>query len=186
MLLIPKEDIKNYPLSSQGKIVFNDKTLTRGADFSLERRTAAIAYCQQSIDSGIFCILVEDKFQLTIWVESSENPQKSVELPSVPQKSPTPSFQFSEEKIDRLATEMRDRVFGLNIKDRWYNLKVYPRCFIGSDAVKWLMKSQKLTKEEALQLGQKLVECRIIHHVFDEHQFEDGHFFYRFYMDEKY
>jgi hypothetical protein len=187
MLVISKQDIEHYPLSSQGKISFDGKTLTKGADFSIKLRDAAIAYCQKYRDAGIFCLLVEDKIQLTVWIESVEPVEKSnaSESQTETDRLPTSSLQISKEKLDRLVTKMRDRVFGLDIKDRWYNLKVYPRCFIGSDAVKWLMKNQKLTKEEAIRAGQILVDRRIIHHVLDEHQFEDGHLFYRFYMDEQ-
>jgi hypothetical protein len=185
MLVIPKQDIKNYPLSSRGKITFDGKTLTKGANFSVKLRDTAIAYCQKYRDAGTFCLLVEDAIQLTVWIESVEPAERSDASESQIDRPPVSSLQISQAKLDRLIIEMRDRVFGLDIKDRWYNLKVYPRCFIGSDAVKWLMTNQKLTREEAIRAGQILIERRIIHHVLDEHQFEDSHLFYRFYTDEK-
>jgi hypothetical protein len=185
MLVIPKQDIENYPLSSQGKITFDGKTLTKGANFSVKLRDTAIAYCQKYRDAGVFCLLVEDAIQLTVWIESVEPTERSGASESQIDRPPVSSLQISQEKLERLIIKMRDRVFGLDIKDRWYNLKVYPRCFIGSDAVKWLMTNQKLTREEAIRAGQILIERRIIHHVLDEHKFEDGHLFYRFYTDEK-
>ena len=87
------------------------------------------------------------------------------------------------EEIQALVKQMRGQT-GVAIEDRWYHLKLYPKCFIGSEAVEWLMHTQKLTKEEAIRLGQMLVEHQIIHHVVDEHRFKDGYFFYRFYEDE--
>ncbi len=74
---------------------------------------------------------------------------------------------------------------GLEIKDRRYRLNLYPCCFVGSQAVEWLMRTQNCTREEALNIGQLLVERGIIHDVTDEHPFRDDFFFYRFYSDEQ-
>ena len=41
-----------------------------------------------------------------------------------------------------------------------------------------------VSRDEAVHLGQSLVERGIFHHVLDEHPFRDGNFFYRFYADE--
>ncbi|HAA30131.1 MAG TPA: hypothetical protein DCE56_23655, partial [Cyanobacteria bacterium UBA8553] len=60
-----------------------------------------------------------------------------------------------------------------------------PCCFVGSQAVEWLMRTQNCTREEALNIGQLLVERGIIHDVTDEHPFRDDFFFYRFYSDEQ-
>ena len=85
--------------------------------------------------------------------------------------------------IDDLVDQMRGPL-GLKIQDRRYNLKLYHKCFIGSEAVNWLVQTQNTTKEKAVWLGQILVNRGIIHHVLDEHHFEDGYFFYRFYEDD--
>ena len=92
-------------------------------------------------------------------------------------------FSISEQEIKSLVAQMRG-LDGLEIKDRWYNFKRYPQCFIGSDAVKWLMKNQKITREGAIALGQMLIKRGIIAHVVNEHQFEDSYLFYRFKVDE--
>ena len=55
---------------------------------------------------------------------------------------------------------------------------------MGSEAVKWFMQQQLASREEAIKLGQVLVERSIIHHVTDEHTFKDDHLFYRFFEDE--
>ncbi len=47
------------------------------------------------------------------------------------------------------------------------------------------MRTQNCTREEALNIGQLLVERGIIHDVTDEHPFRDDFFFYRFYSDEQ-
>ncbi|MGB3405527.1 MAG: mechanosensitive ion channel domain-containing protein [Microcoleaceae cyanobacterium] len=84
---------------------------------------------------------------------------------------------------DKIVTAMRGEN-GVSIEDRWFQLKVFPNVFIGSDAVDWLMKYEKSTREEAIIMGQLMLQQGIIHHVLDEHDFEDEPLFYRFYADE--
>lgn len=86
--------------------------------------------------------------------------------------------------IEALVTAMRGSG-GLEIKDRRDRLNLYPVCFIGSEAVEWLVQRQNCTREEAIALGQLLIERGIIHHVSDEHPFQDDYYFYRFYADEQ-
>ena len=73
---------------------------------------------------------------------------------------------------------------GVAIEDRRYLLNLYPRCFIGRDAVAWLRKNEGLGRREAIHVGRLMVERGHFHHVLDEHPFDDGVFFYRFYADE--
>ncbi|WP_371357521.1 hypothetical protein, partial [Hydrocoleum sp. CS-953] len=40
------------------------------------------------------------------------------------------------------------------------------------------------TREEAILMGELMLQQGIIHHVFDEHNFKDEPLFYRFYSDE--
>ncbi len=86
--------------------------------------------------------------------------------------------------LEALVTAMREPG-GLEIKDRRDHLNFYPACFIGSEAVEWLVQTQNCTREEAIQLGQILIERGIIHHVLDEYPFRDDYFFYSFYADEE-
>jgi small-conductance mechanosensitive channel len=73
---------------------------------------------------------------------------------------------------------------GLTIGDRHHLFSIYPKCFVGAEAVEWLMRANDLTRDEAIRLGQSLVERGVFHHVLDEHPFRDGNYFYRFYADE--
>ena len=88
-------------------------------------------------------------------------------------------------EIIELIDRMRDKNCGIEIKNRWYNLKLYRNSFVGAEAVKWLMQTEKISREEAIQLGQILIDRDIIHHVTDEHSFRDADLFYRFFQDEK-
>ncbi len=73
---------------------------------------------------------------------------------------------------------------GLVIADRRHHLALYRRCFVGREAVDWLVAREGLTRDEAVRLGQRLVEHGLVHHVLDEHPFRDAPFFYRFRADE--
>jgi hypothetical protein len=74
---------------------------------------------------------------------------------------------------------------GVAIRDRTYHAITFPSCFVGAEAVAWLMRKSGLSHNEAMTLGQRLIDLFIIHHVSDEHPFRDGYFFYRFYEDER-
>jgi small-conductance mechanosensitive channel len=69
---------------------------------------------------------------------------------------------------------------GVPLADRRHWLRVHRDCFVGSEAVDWLMKHEGLTRNEACVLGERLVELGRIRHVLDEHGFLDGHFYYCF------
>jgi small-conductance mechanosensitive channel len=69
---------------------------------------------------------------------------------------------------------------GVPRADRRHWLRVHRDCFVGSDAVAWLMKREGLTRNEAGELGERLGELGRIRHVLDEHGFRDGPFYYRF------
>ena len=91
--------------------------------------------------------------------------------------------RISEDDVAALVEQMRG-ADGLSISERRFRLALYPNSFVGSEAVEWIMRTQKATREAAIKLGQRLVELGILHHVSDEHPFKDEYLFYRFYEDE--
>uniref|UniRef100_A0A8D0GAU6 Phosphatidylinositol 3,4,5-trisphosphate-dependent Rac exchanger 2 protein n=1 Tax=Sphenodon punctatus TaxID=8508 RepID=A0A8D0GAU6_SPHPU len=71
------------------------------------------------------------------------------------------------------------------IKDRKRKLTTFPKCFLGSEFVSWLLETGEIHKpEEGVHLGQALLENGIIHHVTDKHQFKPEHMLYRFRYDD--
>jgi potassium efflux system protein len=96
-------------------------------------------------------------------------------------RSPTvaPAELLTDEKIQAIATAMQ-ATSGVEVSDRWYRHNLYPACFIGSEAVAWLVQTQNCTREEAIHLGQILLDQGIIQHVSEDYPFRDGYVFYRF------
>uniref|UniRef100_A0A7M4FMF9 Phosphatidylinositol 3,4,5-trisphosphate-dependent Rac exchanger 2 protein n=1 Tax=Crocodylus porosus TaxID=8502 RepID=A0A7M4FMF9_CROPO len=71
------------------------------------------------------------------------------------------------------------------IKDRKRKLTTFPKCFLGSEFVSWLLEIGEIHKaEEGVHLGQALLDNGIIHHVTDKHQFKPEHMLYRFRYDD--
>lgn len=93
------------------------------------------------------------------------------------------AVNWSDEQIQTLIARMRGPN-GVAIEDRRHLLTVYPKCFVGREAVDWLTRNVGLTREEATMAGQLLMDRGALRHVLDEHGFEDGNFFYRFREDE--
>ena len=82
-----------------------------------------------------------------------------------------------------LAAALRQAV---NIRDRTYHLRVYPNCFLGKDAISWLVSSGTTgSREEAAVIGSAMITAGYFHHVVDDHALKDQALFYRFYCDEE-
>ncbi|KAA8538022.1 hypothetical protein F0562_027398 [Nyssa sinensis] len=82
--------------------------------------------------------------------------------------------------IDELAVIVRKMKESIVVKDRFYKLRRFTNCFLGSEAVDFLSEDQYLEREEAIEFGRKLASKLFFHHVLDENLFEDGNHLYRF------
>ena len=69
---------------------------------------------------------------------------------------------------------------GVAIADRRWLFTLHRRCFVGSEAVDWLVCNAGLTRPEAVALGERFVRQGLVGHVLDEHGFRDGRFYFRF------
>ncbi len=69
---------------------------------------------------------------------------------------------------------------GLEIKDRYWRLRLYKKCFIGSEAVTWIAGRFRVSRAEAVVIGKICLRKGCFYHVFKEHDFKDDYFFYRF------
>ncbi|MGF1537134.1 MAG: mechanosensitive ion channel protein [Elainellaceae cyanobacterium] len=156
-------------------IAYRNQLFTQLDAFPKAQKSAAVKQAKDSAieNKGKHLILVieTDRFY-TIWQEDDTVRLKA--LKNIPVQSMN---------LEELIAQMRN-VGGIKIKDRHFNLKLYPRCFVGSEAVTWLMQTLQISQQDAVRLGQRLMDEGWIHHVIDEHPFECDYLFYRFYWDE--
>ncbi len=118
------------------------------------------------------------------WLKANDSDyEQEKTLLEVSQNPVNPPQVREEYDWNAIVTAMREEN-GVEIKDRRFQFKVFYQVFLGSDAVNWLMKYEKSTREEAILIGKIMVQQGIIHHVLDEHDFKDEPLFYRFYEDE--
>ncbi|HBB34635.1 MAG TPA: mechanosensitive ion channel protein MscS [Cyanobacteria bacterium UBA8803] len=108
----------------------------------------------------------------------STEPQSELSLTTV-----ISGTEITEAEMEALVRAMRE-TGGVEIKDRSYHLNIYPSCFIGAEAVEWLVQRYNCSRLEAINLGQILLDRGIIRPVLDEHFFQDDYSFYRFPIDE--
>ena len=91
---------------------------------------------------------------------------------------------FDNTDLEELATRVK-RV--LDIQDRKYGLpsKMYKKCFVGNEAVKKLVDEDIAGDEEdAVRIGNMMLNAGVFHHVQDAHPFKAEYLFYRFASDE--
>lgn len=75
----------------------------------------------------------------------------------------------------------------VKVCDRSFLLRKYRRCFVGNDAVAWLISRRfARTIREAEALGNALLQAGVFRHVRNEHRFRAGNYFYRFAAHENY
>ncbi|XP_065175504.1 uncharacterized protein LOC135805404 [Sycon ciliatum] len=71
------------------------------------------------------------------------------------------------------------------IGDHRYHLRNYKNSFVGSELVDWLVANKNMSRKEAGDMGQELIQRKFGHHVTDDHEFKDGYFFYRLVEDDE-
>ena len=113
-------------------------------------------------------------------------------------------------KLLEIVKKMSDPESGIPVKDRKWMFRSYPKSFvgknrhlqkfyriksktrthsfsiIGSEAVDWILANHLAdSREEAVALGQKLLNKKHFSHVTKDHQFKDEFLFYRFKEHDK-
>jgi Domain found in Dishevelled, Egl-10, and Pleckstrin (DEP) len=77
----------------------------------------------------------------------------------------------------------RAMVMNVEVKDRKYHMKTYHNCFVGSEAIEFLMCYLQLpSSQAALKVAQRMnSQLHFCEHVTPDHdQIQDAHLFYRF------
>ncbi len=49
------------------QLIFHNKVFTKGQSFSCKAREVALEICQEHLDNGGFCMLVEEGNLITLW-----------------------------------------------------------------------------------------------------------------------
>ncbi|MBW2573159.1 MAG: FAD-containing oxidoreductase [Deltaproteobacteria bacterium] len=91
---------------------------------------------------------------------------------------------FDSTDLEELVTRVK-RV--LDVRDRKHGFppKTYMKCFVGNEAVKKLLDEDIAGDEEdAVRIGNMMLNAGVFHHVQDAHPFENKYLFYRFTSDE--
>jgi len=90
------------------------------------------------------------------------------------------SFFLLEQELDNIAADFKKNV---DVRDRTFRLKTYKQCFVGSEAVDYLVNSgQAPSREDAVELGRALQssDVHLFEHVTRDHPFDDDYLFFRF------
>ncbi|MGB5636001.1 MAG: DEP domain-containing protein [Waterburya sp.] len=188
--------IKDQDKTRSG-LIYNDNLFVREKAFPKEEMEIAIKECREEyLDheerSKIPTLLVKEKDSVGIWMQNNEYKSDIIGISSAMQQVAGTQASSSNSKsknklnhvaVRQLVAEMRSER-GVEVKTRRYKLKLYQRCFVGNEAVDWISKKTKLSREDAVSLGQKMIDKGIFHHVLDDHQFKDEALFYRFNDDE--
>ena len=90
---------------------------------------------------------------------------------------------FIQSDLDELVATLRTN---LEIKDREYGFpkQIYPKCFIGHEAVSAMISGGIASdSEDAVRIGNVLLNAGVFSHVLKEHSFKNENLFYRFVSD---
>ena len=202
MMLLTSQDVAHCQATAniQGQIknkpgiIYNDSLFTLVQKYGLDELEVAIKeYREDFLDNEevqAATLMVKEQDVVGIWMHDDRyqpTTNSSEESNTEAAKTDTASSkkQSKSKLVDTkyIVSKMRGQD-GLKIKTRRHKLRLYHHCFLGNEAVDWLVGHLNIPREKAVLIGQNLVTKKIIHHVLDEHFFKDEPLFYRFYQDE--
>ena len=197
MLLLDSEQVQYCQVTGQideqqqtvSGLIYNGNIFIKAQSFDIEELQTAIKECrEQYLDheerSQIPTLLVKGEKTVDIWMQDNRYKPDSTALPEKKtSESKSSSGNLNRISVRQVAAQMRSPK-GVSIKTRRYKLKLYQRCFLGNEAVDWMVEHLKISRSEAVQIGQKMIDKNLVHHIVDDHEFRDEPIFYRFYEDE--
>ena len=99
-------------------------------------------------------------------------------------EQPSPQATLAADDLAALLDQLKGIV---EVRDRRYGLppRNYPKCFVGSEAVSKMIDSGiAADAQDAVRIGNILLQAGAIRHVLNEHPFRNENLFYRFTADE--
>lgn len=180
--------VDNQEKTTSG-LIYRGRVFTLAKSFDRSELQQAIKECREEyLDheerTKIPTLLVKDSNSVGIWMQDdryqiSSEPQATAK----PEATPQNITKVDKISVRQLAVEMRaDK--DLEIKTRRYKLKLYQRCFVGSEAVDWMVKNYGISRADAVLLGQKLIDKKIAYCAVEKNVFKDQELYYRFHEDE--
>jgi len=124
-------------------------------------------------------LVIREEDSISIWKQDVSYQAKAIAKPNSPKKAKS----LGNINLQRLAQQLQGEN-GVEIKNRRHKLKLYQKCFLGNEAVDWLCSHLKISRVNAVLIGQKLLKAKMISHVSKGNGFEDQSFFYRFTTQE--
>lgn len=154
-------------------VVYQNWQFIKGESYPHQERDWAIKQTQNKLEADEMCILVRDIHDnYIIFYENQE------EIELLEQET-----SQSGQDLEKLVEAIHNTP-GL-IKNNRYKLRLYPQSFFGNELVDFLCDYLHCSREEAVKVGQSLLEQGWLHHTWDDHDFKDEPLLYRFYQDEK-
>ncbi|KAH3969696.1 hypothetical protein HBH52_173310 [Parastagonospora nodorum] len=94
--------------------------------------------------------------------------------------SETEKYHTSNIDLKKLAEDIQGEK-GIQVLDRRWHWKLHYTCFLGFDLVNWLLSNFKdlETRDDAVELGNELMNKGLFMHVQKRHHFRDGNFFFQ-------
>lgn len=75
-------------------------------------------------------------------------------------------------------SSMRALDKGVILKNRTWRLRRFSNCFVGTEAVTWIVNNKDCSREEAVRIGEMMLLFGVCHHVCRQHDFRDDYLFY--------
>ncbi|MGK7874803.1 MAG: hypothetical protein AB4426_16320 [Xenococcaceae cyanobacterium] len=100
MLFLTAEELEIQSVSGQdtSEIIFQNKLLTRGPDYPINNRDKASIFCQQNSEDDFLCLLVENPYYLTVWLEKKSETSIS---PTEPESPPPHSSSVQKRPLKK-------------------------------------------------------------------------------------
>jgi serine/threonine protein kinase len=87
-------------------------------------------------------------------------------------------LNLSKQQVLTISIDMAKNI---DVRDRKHMLRRYPLCFLGAEAVRWMLRQGHAnTPADAVLLGRVMEDEGLLSHFFREHHFEDSQNFYVF------
>lgn len=101
---------------------------------------------------------------------------------NIPLFAESEKYHSSDFDLTRLVKQMQEPPpQGVEVRDRRWFTRLHLKCFRGDEMTNWLLGVFKdlNTREDAIELGNQLMDRGIFTHVRHKHAFRDGHYFYQ-------